>query len=364
MNDALMQNAVRDTLEYLLGLQQEGVRPPQARASLQPLRGRHPGLQIDLLAEEDDYHQAVHYDALLRREGEGTVSLSWCPERATPWPLRGVHRWNEGDLVRVNANVLQVEAAIACLDFIWNEAPTIDRLVNLCLIREELDRRPILLSDRELQEAMDHFRAARKLFRTEDTLKWLNRHGMSHEKLERYVSESAMLPKLRERVAAGRVEDYFERHRKDFDVARIARFDVPDQGQARKLAGQIRAGELTFYAAAERLFEAADAASRPNLGLFAAIERRNADPPLLGRVFSAAPGEFVGPVATASGYALIRVLGVAGGQLDDRTRAAIQEILFNEWLEERREAAQIEWCWGNAVHTVPKQELPVSVAAS
>ena len=116
MNESL-RKAVFDVLDYLLALQHEGVRPREARARLQSLRGRHPSHEIELLAEEEAFDQSVHYDALLRCAGEGTVSLSYCPERAVPWPLRGVHRWSEGDLVRVNANVLQVDAAIASISF-------------------------------------------------------------------------------------------------------------------------------------------------------------------------------------------------------------------------------------------------------
>ena len=162
MNDSLRQ-AVLDVLDYLLSLQQESVRPREARARLQPLRGCHPGLQIDLLVEEEAFDKSVHYDVLVRRAGEGTISLSYCHERAVPWPLRGVHRTNEADLVRVNTNILQVDAAMACLDFIWDEAPIIERLVNTCLIHQELERQPISLSDAELQEAMNRFRSAKKL---------------------------------------------------------------------------------------------------------------------------------------------------------------------------------------------------------
>src|SRR4051794_17480171 len=102
MSDSLRQ-AVVDGLDYLRALQREDVRPDNARSRLPAVRRRHPDLAIDLLAEEQAYDNSVHYDLLLRRVGEGTVSLSYCPERAIPWPLRGVHRWTEADLVRVNA---------------------------------------------------------------------------------------------------------------------------------------------------------------------------------------------------------------------------------------------------------------------
>ncbi len=347
MNESLQQ-AVYDVLDYLLALQHDGVRPRDARVCLQPIRRRNSDFEIDLLAEEQDLDQSVHYDALIRRAGEGTVTLSYCPERAIPWPLRGVHRWHEGDLVRVNTNVLQMEAAIACLDFIWDEVPTMERLVNLCLIREEVDRRPIQFSDVEMQTAMDRFRAAKKLFKAEDALRWLEQHGMTHEKLESYVAETAILPKLRDRIAEGRVEKYFQEHSDDFDAARIVRLEVASEREARELAGQIRAGIQDFFAAAERIFfEKADGAPRAS-SLFCAIERRQAGPAFRDELFAAIPGQLIGPFATDTGHTLMRVLEIVPAQLNGHTETAIKEILFESWLAERRQAAQIEWCWGSA----------------
>jgi putative peptide maturation system protein len=360
----LLQQAVLDALDYLMTLQHEGIRPREARAKLQPFRGRYPGLEIDLLLEEEEFDSTVHYDALLRRAGEGTVSLSYCPERVMPWPLRGVHRWSESDLVRVNANVLQVNAAIACLDFIWDEDPTIERLVNLCVIREELDRRPIDLTSAELQNAMDRFRAAKKLFKVEDTLRWLERHGMTHERLERYVAESAIVPKLRDRIAEGRIEEYFRQHQGDFDIARLARLGPVSENQACESARQIRVCTQNFFAVAERLFLESTEGSTRRGALFATVERRQAEPELCDQIFSAAPGALVGPVGVESGYVLVRVLEIIPAQLDGRTRAAIKDILFENWLAESRKAADIEWFWGNAGTTNGTEDHPASVLSS
>src|SRR5262245_52676270 len=127
-----------DTLEYLRTLIRESVRPEEARARLRLLQDSHPRARMELLWEEEACDYSVHYDTLLHFAGEGTISLSFCPERTLPWPLRGVHRWREMDLVRVNAKVLNVRQAIVFLDFIWNEAPILTRLVNACLIQEPL----------------------------------------------------------------------------------------------------------------------------------------------------------------------------------------------------------------------------------
>ena len=107
-----------------------------------------------------------------------------------------------------------------------------------------------------------------------------------------------------------------------------------------------------FFAAAERLFfEAAGHGAPPEAALFAVIERRQAEPALRDQLFAAAPGQLVGPVPVETGHALMRVLEIVPAQLDDRTRAVIKDILFEDWLAERRQAARIEWCWGNASKT-------------
>jgi putative peptide maturation system protein len=354
-----LQQAVVNALDYLMLLSRESIRPEEARARLRLLRQQHPDIGMELLWEEEAYDQSVHYDALLDLDGAGTVSVSFCPDKVLPWPMRGVHRWSDADLLRVNHTVLRVDQAIACLDYIWDEARIIDRLVHACLIQEALEKDPVPLSDEELQVAMDGFRRAHRLYTIEDTHRWLERHGCTHEQLERRVGDEAIVAKLRDRVTEGRVEDYFERHRADFDTAGIAQFALADEASARRAYEQIRGGELDFYEAAQGQFLAAAqgatptlrAGTRPPRELFAVVERGQAPPELAAAVFAARPGEVVGPVRTGEEYAVVRVLSSAPGRLDERTRRAIQKLLFEEWLEERRQAATIEWNWGNASGT-------------
>src|SRR5262245_61609627 len=99
MTDSL-KPALCAALDYLKTLNREGVRPSEAMTRLQGLRGEHPAMRMDLLWEEEACDRSVHYDALLHEAGQGTISLSFCPERTLPWPLRGVQRWSVMNLVR------------------------------------------------------------------------------------------------------------------------------------------------------------------------------------------------------------------------------------------------------------------------
>src|SRR6185503_13706314 len=95
------RQAVADTFEWLRAVSREGLRPEAARSRLALLQTRQPGTKLELLWEEEPYDRFVHYDVLLDLP-DGTLSLSFCPARAVPWPLRGAHRWSDADLVRVN----------------------------------------------------------------------------------------------------------------------------------------------------------------------------------------------------------------------------------------------------------------------
>jgi putative peptide maturation system protein len=343
MTDSLTP-AVCAALEYLRDLNRDGVRPDEARNRMSGLRGQHPQTRIDLLWEEEACDQSVHYDTLVQQDGEGTVSLSFCRERTLPWPLRGVQRWSEMDLVRVNATVLKVDQAVALLDFIWDDAPMLKRLVDAGLIREALDQDPVPPSDEDLQRALDEFRRLHGLFKAADMYRWMEQRGLTQERLESHLAELAEIEALRDRVTARKVEAYFEERRSEFDTVSLAQFTVKDADQAQKIAVQIRAGSVDFYAAAERSFLAEDAPSN----LFKTVVRGQASAEF-SAAFDASPGELLGPIRVDSGNVIVRVLSQTPARLDTATQAAIKELVFEDWLKDRRRAATIEWYWGPVI---------------
>lgn len=352
MNESVRQKLV-ESLDFLQELARDNVRPSEARARLRRLQERHTDTELDLVWEEEAYDGSIHYDTLLHVAGEGTISLSFAPEGDLPWPLRGIQRWSDKDLVRVNNTLLSVDQAIAHLDFIWENVPVLNGLVNHCLIQAALDEEPVSVSDEDVQRALDAFRRAKKLYTAEDTRRWMERRGMTHEMLERHVAEAARIAKLRERVAAGRVEQYFEAHRADYDLVLVARLEFPGEEQARRAGAQIQNGTIDFYEAAQRLFLAkAERGGTGETALFASLPRGE----LLTEwepVFVTSPGKVVGPLPMNGGrYALVQVLSVVPARLDDSTRDAVMRDLFDEWLAEQRRTARIEWNWGDASQTV------------
>jgi putative peptide maturation system protein len=249
------------------------------------------------------------------------------------------------NLVRVNATVLKVDQAVALLDFIWDEAPMLKRLLHAALIREALDQDPVALTDEQFQRTLDAFRRTHRLYKAAEMHRWMEQRNLTQEKLECLVAELAEVAALRDRVTAGRVEEYFAAHRSDFDSVALAQFAVADANRAFRIAEQVRGGTVDFYLAAEHCF----LAERPAAGVVLTSVRRGQAPPDLNDAFTAAPGAVLGPFHRDHGNVIVRVLSRTPACLDEPTRATIQELIFEEWLEERRRAATIEWYWGPAV---------------
>jgi hypothetical protein len=190
--------------------------------------------------------------------------------------------------------------------------------------------------------------------------------GLSYQKLERLVADDATVAKLRERVAAGRIEPYFEAHADEPATLRALRLDFAMPERARAAFAEIQHG-TSFEAVAlsalggeqpselrSIVLHRGDVAKLQPLEGAGSIKARNcpidrkAPPDLVTALFTAEDGDVVGPVSAERGAALLRVIAVAQPRLDSATQSVIRRELFEQWLAERREGASVEWFWGNA----------------
>lgn len=333
-----------DALDYLLAIARDESRPREAKGRLRDLQAAHPQAAIELVWQEEAYDHSVHYDVIMHAPGV-TISVGACREHVLPWPLRGVHRWKEADLLKVNESVMSVQQAVACLG-IGGDASIASRLIEICLMQEEFERNPVALTDAELQAGLDAFRRAHRLYSVEDTEAWLTSRGIAHSQLESLVADNLAIETLRDRVSHGGVGTYFEAHRASFDVARVAQIACGELGAAQDLLRRIGSGEVDFYQAAEEIF--ARGGANVDVRMFAVLRRGEVSEDVKSTVFSARPGDLVGPLRVGSDHVVMTVLSLTPACLDAQTELLVKRALFDQWLANRRRAARIEWHWGSS----------------
>jgi putative peptide maturation system protein len=342
MNESFL-SAVRDALASLVKWREEHLSSDQAQESFQALKARHPDHWMNMVWEQETYGDTVHYDILIADEG-GTYSLSYCADEELPWPARGLQRINESLVLRVNNDPVRINQVITTLDHAWHTLHIGRHLINMSLIDQELRNGDFEATDEELAEALLDFRKKRRLFTVEQVERWMVEHGTTQVQLEQHLREDVAREKLKQRVAAGREEAWFQRHRADFDHVQVARLYIPDQAEAMRLYERLRETPDQLPRVAQLYFLERGIAG----DLFATLRRGELEPEQAESVFSTEPGQLAAPVPSGEGYELVRVLRFLPARFDEATREKVKDLLFEEWLAEGRRSARVEWFWGAA----------------
>ena len=224
--------------------------PARLRAT-QPPASRRTGAtpscaRPSLVWEAEGHLGGVHYDALLRLPGAGTLSLALAPDRALPWALRHAHHARESDLLRVNGLTLNMQTVMGYLDGLWHDARLLENLIDGCLVRQAIDARGIEASDGEVRDATAAFRRRQRLTSEPSLSAWLRQRGWTTYDLEHEMRRTVIARTLRQQIAGDGVRDYFAHHRRELDLAVIGRVRADDRDAARRLARRMRRGALAF----------------------------------------------------------------------------------------------------------------------
>jgi putative peptide maturation system protein len=331
------RGALDDAHATLAALAAVRAPPADALTGLATLRAAHPEWSWDLVWDEEPAAERFHYELLIGVPSSGTVALGLTPPDAVPFPLRGLQRWKEMEVARVDGRAVWMHEVTALFDPLWGEADLHRQIVEHCVIRRALEAMPDEVTDDALQAAVDAFRAAHGLDTAAATEAWLAEHGITLAELEAGLEGQLRLPRLRREVTSG-AADVFSADPARYDEIQLVAFPAAD---AVALAAEVRAG-TGFYAIAEReLGRRRDAASASRSVVFATHRRRD-----LASDEAVVEGSVAAVRIHGAGPYVAWIRAVAPARWSDATAAAIEADLFAAWLAERRRAARVEWNWG------------------
>ena len=219
------------------------------------------------------------------------------------------------------------------------------------LIAQLAEREGVLVSQGQMQAALDEWRYANDLERVEDTDAWLASRGVTLEDVAQHIESDVLSDALERRVTADRVEEYFAQHRLAFDRAEVYWIRASGADVLNEARIQVTEEGVDFSRIARARSE--DDRSRPSGGYLGLLRREDLPKGVAPLVFGASPGGLVGPLRVPGGYGLYLVQSVNAAKLDEGTRAAIRSRLFDGWL-----AAEIR----NACIEYPCLERPAEAA--
>jgi parvulin-like peptidyl-prolyl isomerase len=214
----------------------------------------------------------------------------------------------------------------------------LDRLLpDICLaiasskvVKKFTEKYDLSISVEELQVAADEFRNKMGLTRAADTIKWLEKYGMSVDDFENAIDEQVLNRKLAEYLFADKVEPFFYQNQLDFSGAYLSEIVVSDRDLANEIFLAICEDEVSFADAARQYNNNIERGRKG--GYLGFVKRRDMLPEIAGAVFASKTGEILPPIPTKQGFHTIAIEELSPPVLTSQLRSDILQNMYAEWL--------------------------------
>lgn len=206
--------------------------------------------------------------------------------------------------------------------------------------REVTSRDDLAISPAMTEQAIIDFRLQRQLTDAQTFQNWLSSNGMNYETFHQQVAAGFKLKKLKDVVAAPKLQEYFIERKVYLDRVVLSRIIVDDKDMAEELKTQISEGTATFEQLA-REYSVTD--DRIVNGMVGPVSRGSMPDMLRVAIDAAQPGDLVGPLSLESRWGLFRIEELLPATLDDnRLKQSLLDELFEQWLSEKMQTLPIK----------------------
>ncbi|MGG1515008.1 peptidylprolyl isomerase [Paenibacillus oryzisoli] len=197
-------------------------------------------------------------------------------------------------------------------------------LVLICWAESE----GLTAANADLQSAVTQFRRMNKLYTAAQASAWLEARGMTLEDLVEILKPQILHADLaRHVISDNRIRRRFIETASLYDTAEISRLVTNDFGIAQELLFQVEDG-ADFHVLARKY--SSDEATAKSGGYAGVVNRADLEPEVAASVFSAEPGEVLGPFERRREFSLIYVEALSPAELNVDVEARIREELFQE----------------------------------
>lgn len=226
--------------------------------------------------------------------------------------------------------IIQAETIIAMLKKTLQLKEICRKISYQKIIDQAIESRNITVTPEEIQAEADRVRYENRLFRSSDTFAWLADQLITPEDWEAGIRDRLLAEKLAQALFAKEVDRFFTENQREFDQVLLYRIIVPYMQLAQEIAYQIQEDEISFYEAAH-LYDLDDQ-RRFQCGYEGKLYRWNLKPDLSAIIFSATPGQVIGPIEIDQSSHLFWVEEFIPAELTSERQQEILDRMFNEWL--------------------------------
>ena len=204
------------------------------------------------------------------------------------------------------------------------------KILSQKIIEKAAQERGVTVTADEIQAEADRIRYEKKLEKASETLAWLADQMISPDEWEAGMRDRLLAKKLAETLFSQEVEKTFAQNKLDYEQILLYQIVVPYQKLAQELFYQIEEEEISFYEAAH-LYDI-DERRRRLCGYEGKLYRWGLKADIAPAIFSAQPGELIGPLASEQGYHIYLVEEFIPAELTPERSKEIIDKMFKQWL--------------------------------
>lgn len=218
-------------------------------------------------------------------------------------------------------------------------------LIKFKVLDDEISAAGIDVSEDEVMEELTAFRLERNLLTAEATQKWLNEQLLNMDNLWGVAERQAKLSKLRRTVFdAEAIDEHFALNKATLSKVECYQIIVDKEAKASELAALIKQ-KSSFFDLARQHSE--DQETRKQCGYAGIRYLSEFESNIQFKVQTASEGDIIGPLKSQGQYYLIYIDKFYPATLDDQSREAVSNQLFQKWCANKINSTLVEWQIGN-----------------
>ncbi len=317
----------------------------KVREELRHLRVALPHTNLEIVSEIENIGEDIAY-CLLMTHGACVYSLSCARQNVLPWQLRGATNAEANDLVTVNGYKVTVENAVHILDFIWEKEDVATQLIDMALLQNEVANAEIHLHADELKGLLARFYDDRKLHTPEAKAQWINGKGLTEVRLRSLLEEVMVRRKVERILVDAQFQNEWRNRAQDYFGVRVMQTAVPDEcvTEVERLL-QENGNDRNIAFIVGKLAKSISY-KYPLRIEFAELMRHEIDP--TADVLEQAEGQVLLLRMATKEVRLIEIVEIESEVSDASLERRIMRKLMNQWYQNQRRLARIEWHWGRS----------------
>ena len=269
------------------------------------------------------------------------ATLEGTNQSVFPFPEldRSVQSVDSG-LLEIDGEIISIERGLAYLQNSGGLPKFLLEITRQYLLEKEVRERAIAEPSLEvLEQFILELRMQQGLTTIDKFQTWLASQGLTYHDFREKMKFLIQIETCKTNITEPQLESYFLEQRKNLEKLVLSRIVVDSSQVAQDLKDKLEKGSVDFFQLAKEYSIVDDAVIGGALG---SVSRGDLPKEIALSLENCTAGQIIGPLVIETRYCLLKVEEIIPAQLDNSLKQALEIELFNQWLKNRIQSANLQ----------------------